>query len=79
MKLWRNNEIKKITIIFGILLLVTLLFSFIASSIIINDYQNYFLNYNARVLSIITDKYPEVDDKVIDAILNTKKIYQIVI
>ena len=74
MKLWRNNEIKKITIIFGILLLVTLLFSFIASNIIINDYQNYFLNYNARVLSIITDKYPEVDDKVIDAILNTKDI-----
>lgn len=74
MKLWHNSEIKRITIIFGVILLITLVLSFIGTNIIIKSYENYFMNYNARILNVIADKYPTLDDEVIDTILNTRKV-----
>lgn len=74
MKLWRNNEIKRITIILGLFILMSILLSVVASKIIIGSYQRYFLNYNARVLNIIIDKYPDLDSEIINEILNPKNI-----
>lgn len=74
MKLMRNDEIKKITIVFIALILVTFSFAVIATNLIIKSYQNYFINYNARVLNIITSKYPEADEAIINEILNTHKV-----
>jgi len=70
MQLWKNNEIKRITIVFLFVLLIFIASSFIATTTIINSYKNYFLNYNARVLNAIALKYPEMDQSIIDEILN---------
>lgn len=74
MKLWHNNEIKRLTIILTITLIISLLLSLFISKIIIDSYQSYFLNYNARVLNIVTKEYPDLDEKIIEEILNPQII-----
>jgi signal transduction histidine kinase len=74
MHLFKNSEIKRITLIFSGVLILFVIASFISTSIIINSYKTYFVNYNARILSVIIDKYPDIDQDIITEILNNKQI-----
>lgn len=71
MKLFKNNEVKKLTLILISFLIIIAISIFITSNIIIKSYKNYFLDYNAHVLSFITTKYPDLEDDVINQILTS--------
>jgi signal transduction histidine kinase len=71
MKLFKNNEVKKLTLILISFLIIITILIFITSNIIIKSYKNYFLDYNAHVLSFITTKYPDLEDDVINQILTS--------
>jgi signal transduction histidine kinase len=71
MKIFRNSEIKRLTFIFIFFITIIVLLSFVTTSLIINNYNNYYINYNAKVLSIIERKYPNVEEEIIKEIQNS--------
>lgn len=71
MKLFRNSEVKRLTFIFIFFITIIILLSFVTTSLIINNYKKYYMNYNAKVLSIIEQKYPGVEENIIKEIQNS--------
>jgi signal transduction histidine kinase len=67
----KNSEIKKLFLVITICFIFFLIGSFFITNIIINNYRNYFLDYNAKVINIIEEKYPKASGEVIDLIINS--------
>jgi signal transduction histidine kinase len=71
MNIFKNNDVKKLTLVLLLFLLIIIATMFSTASIIINNYKNYLYDYNAKVISLVVSIYPDAEDDIVKEIMNS--------
>jgi hypothetical protein len=71
MNIFKNSDVKKLTLALLLFLFFIMVIMFGTTSIIINNYKSYLYDYNAKVMSLIVSKYPDVEDDIVNEIMSS--------
>jgi signal transduction histidine kinase len=70
MSIFKNSDVKRLTVILLFFFLILIIIVYSVTNIIISNYKTYLYNYNAKIISLVISKYPDAEEDIANEIIS---------